>query len=114
MAVNIGDVYRFGNPLEDPATGQPLAAPPGAFRTDGADADPTTVTLTVQRPDGTQLVYGWPSAGADGTLVREAAGRFYADIPLDQAGTWAYKLRGTGTVAAVEEATLRVERGKVT
>lgn len=110
---DIGDAIRFGNARIDPTTGVALADPPSAFHVGGTDTDPTTVTLTIQKPDATQLIYGWPSAGASGTLVREAAGRFYADVLIDQAGTWRYKLRGTGAVATVEEGSLKVDRSKV-
>lgn len=110
---DIGDTIRFGNPLVDPTTGQALASPPSAFTIGGAATDPTAVTLTVQKPDGTQLVYGYPSAGADGTLVRESAGRYYVDISITQAGKWLWRLRGTGAVATAVESSLRVDRQKV-
>lgn len=110
MSNNVGDMFRFGNPLVDPVTGVALAAPPTAFTTNGAAADPTTVTLTVKRPDGTIATYGYPSPGSAGTLTREAVGRFYADILLDQPGGWVYELAGTGAVATVEQGSVRVER----
>jgi hypothetical protein len=113
MSVQIGDEIRFGNPLVDPATGQALAAPPSAFTTNGAATDPDGVELTIQKPDGTQLVYGWPTAGTDGQLAHEGAGRFYADILIDQAGTWRYRLAGSGAVTAAVEGSLRVDRQRV-
>jgi hypothetical protein len=113
MANNIGDVFRFGNPLTDPVTGQALAAPPSAFMTNGVATDPTTVTLTIRKRDGTTLVYGWPSAADDGLLVREAVGRFYRDVEMDLDGKWVYELKGTGTAAAVEESSIRVQRRRV-
>jgi hypothetical protein len=110
---DIGDRDRFGNPLVDPATGQPLASPPAAFTTAGAATDPTTVTLTIERPDGTLLVYGWPASGANGTLTRESAGRFYIDVTYDLAGNWEYRLEGTGAVVAAEEGRVKVSRSRV-
>lgn len=101
----IGAVVRLGNPGEA-FTATQLAADPayGAFKTlAGIATNPTAVTLTVDRPDGTTLVYGWPSAGADGTLVNESAGRFYFDVPLDQAVLWWCRLMGTGAVVAPSE-----------
>lgn len=101
-----GDRVRVGNAS--------AATDAAAFTTlDGTPTDPTEVTLTVVKPDGVQLVYGWPDAGDDGTLTRESAGRFYADVDLDQAGTWRYRLAGTGTVVAAAEGALRVERSRV-
>lgn len=100
---DIGDVVRFGN--------YSGAAAADAFKTlAGTATDPTAVTLTIRKPDGDQLVYGWPSAGADGTLTRESAGRFYADVAIDQSGMWAYRLVGTGAVAAAAEGLLHVVR----
>jgi hypothetical protein len=102
-----GDMYRFGNPSQSSA-----AAP---FTTlAGTATNPSAVTLIVQKPDGTKLHYGWPVAGVDGVLTNESAGRFFADILIDQSGTWRFRLQGTGAVSAASEGTLRVERQKVT
>ncbi len=111
--VDIGDRDRIGNPSVDPVTGSPLAAPPRAFTTGGAAADPSDVRLTVQRPNGDELVYGWPAPGVDGMLTRESVGRFYADVTYDEAGTWVYRLEGTGSVVAAEEGWVAVQRSKV-
>lgn len=113
MANNVGDLYRFGNPLTDPATGQALAAPPTPFTTGGVATDPTAVVLTIKRPDATVLVYGWPTAGATGSLTKEATGRFYADVLLTLKGTWRYELAGTGAVTAAEQGSLVVEKRQV-
>lgn len=101
-----GDLIRFGN--------YSGAADVAAF-TDlaGTPTDPTAVTLTIVKPSGAQLVYGWPSAGADGTLTRESAGRFYTDVVIDQSGTWWFRLAGTGAVTAASEGSLRVQRSRV-
>lgn len=108
-----GDRDRIGNPGIDPATGLALVVPPVAFTTGGAATDPTTVTLTIVKPDQTVLVYGWPTAGATGTLTRESAGRFYAEVTYDQSGSWTYRLEGTGAVVAAEEGRVRVSRSRV-
>lgn len=103
---DVGDLERVGNPSQDTAS--------AAFTTlAGTPTDPTAVTLVVQKPDGTQLHYGWPSAGADGTLTRESAGRFYFDVTIDQSGTWRFRLAGTGAVTAASEGSLRVDRQRV-
>jgi hypothetical protein len=113
MSNNVNDLFRLGNPSIDPATGQALAAPPAAFTTGGVATDPTTVTLTVKKPDGTLLVYGWPTPGATGSLTREAAGRFYADVLLTIKGVWKYELAGTGAVTTVEQGSFAVEKRQV-
>lgn len=94
---DLGDVARVGNSSE--------ATEAAAFASlAGAATDPTSVTLTVERPDGTLTVYAWPTPGAgESTLTRQATGRFYADITLDQEGLWSYRLVGTGAVAAAAE-----------
>lgn len=103
---DIGDLVRVGNPSQDAAS--------AAFATlAGTATDPTAVTLDVRKPDATILRYGWPSAGTNGTLTRESAGRFYADVEIDQAGTWRFRLAGTGTVTAASEGSLRVQRQRV-
>jgi hypothetical protein len=82
----------------------------------GAATDPTAVTLTIQKPDGSELVYAWPTPGVGQlSLTKEAAqtGRFYADVVIDQAGRWRYKLVGTGAVTAAAEGELRVERSHI-
>lgn len=103
---DIGDLIRVGNPSQDTAS--------AAFSTiAGTATDPTAVTLVVQKPDGTQLAYSWPSAGANGTLTKESTGRFYYEVAIDQAGTWLFRLAGTGAVVAASEGSFRVQRRKV-
>jgi hypothetical protein len=107
MAYDIGDMFRFGNPSQDTAS--------AAFTNlAGAATDPTAATLIVQKPDGTQLVYAWPTPGAgQSALTKEATGRFYADVVFDQAGKWLWRLAGTGTVTAASEGNVRVQRSRV-
>jgi hypothetical protein len=100
---DIGDLERVGNHV---ASGAGAFAPGST----GTATDPTAVTLSVRKLDGTLLVYGWPSAGTTGPLTREATGRFYADVLLDQAGEWTYHLAGTGTVTAAAQGYLVVAR----
>lgn len=96
-----GDLVRLGNPST--ATGST------AF-TDAAGnaATPSTVTLTVRKPDGTLLVYGYPSAGASGTLTIEATGRLFTDVPLNQAGLWCWDMGSTGDPTVLEQASFYV------
>lgn len=66
---DVGDTVRLGNSsLAVDADGNPalpFATPAGVA------TDTSPVTLTVQRPDETLLIYGYPGAGPDDTLVRE-------------------------------------------
>jgi hypothetical protein len=68
----------------------------------GAAADPTTVTLTVQAPDGTTTT---PAHSNPST------GRYEAVVTLDQAGVWVYRWEGTGVIDAAEEGAIGVRRG---
>lgn len=105
---DIGDRDRIGNPEIDPATGVALAAPPPPFTTGGVATDPTTVLLTIRKPDDTRLEFGWPDPEVDGLLVRESTGRFYQDVTYDLSGTWKYRLEGTGACVAAEEGFVQV------
>lgn len=59
-----------------------------------------TVVLTVTPPSGTPST---PSVTNSGT------GAYYADVDLDEAGTWTYRWTSTGAVVAAEDGTLEVE-----
>lgn len=97
---DIGDLLRIGNQTGTNPDGSTRAAFTNAS---GVATDPTAVTLQVKRESGTELVYGWPVAGADGTLSREEVGRFSFDVPLDESGLWSWRLAGTGAVETAEE-----------
>lgn len=104
-----GDLFRFGNPSQDPD-----AAPFANLA--GTATDPTAVLLTVVKPDGTSTVYAWPTpTGGQSVLTKEAAttGRFYTDVYLDQSGKWLWRLEGTGAVTSASEGSIRVQRSKV-
>jgi hypothetical protein len=110
---DVGDMYRFGNY----STSVNQDGVPAAAFTDlaGVAQDPTTVTLIILKPDKiTKLHYGWPSAGADGTLIRETTGRFYIDVVLDQSGRWRQRLQSTGVPTAASESILVVDKQRVT
>jgi hypothetical protein len=107
----IGDMIRFGNfSLAEDANG---VAAEAFTNVEGAPADPTTVTLTIQKPDATTLVYTWPTAGPNGVLTRESAGRFYRDVAIDQSGRWTQSMVGTGNVTAAAQSRTRVSRSYI-
>jgi hypothetical protein len=102
---DVGDRWRLGNHA---------ASAEAAFTTGGVATDPTAVTLTLVAPDGTTTVWAWPTPGAsEGTLTREAVGRFYADQTWDQAGLHWCRLVGTGTVEAAAEWGVAVRPSRV-
>jgi hypothetical protein len=94
---DLGDRWRLGNHA---ASGK------DAFTSLGTATDPTAVTLTLERPDGTQVVWAWPTPGAgQSTLTKETeqTGRFYGEHTWDQVGLHWCRLVGTGTVTATAE-----------
>jgi len=68
--------------------------------TAGVDTDPTTVTFTIRDPSGNETTYTYPPAG---TIVRDAAGDYHADITIDEAGLWYYSWAGSGVLIARSE-----------
>lgn len=79
--------------------------------TNGSAADPSEVTLRVRTPGGETTLYEITSPYSE--LVRDAVGSYHCDLAITEAGTWAYRWQGTGTVATVEEGQLYVRRSKV-
>lgn len=74
----------------------------GTFTVDGVATDPTTVTLKVQEPDGTETTYTYALA----TVTKVSTGVYRKDITIDESGYWYYRWEGTGTVATSGEAVL--------
>jgi hypothetical protein len=107
LSYDTNDRVRLGNHSAVSGT--------AAFTTVGGVAtDPTDTALTVLEPDGTSTVYRYPTPGVGESLLsKEDTGRFYADVTLDQAGLWRYRLAGTGAVVATEEGVLHVRRSVV-
>jgi hypothetical protein len=94
---DVGDRWQLGNHVDSGKA---------AFTSLGVATDPTAVTLTLQKPDGTQVVWAWPTPGAgQSTLTNEEGqvGRFYGEHTWDQAGLHWCRLVGTGTVTATAE-----------
>lgn len=83
---DVGDVARIEAPFRD---------------VDDQPADPTEVTATIRKPDGTVTEY---EVGL-GEIVRDDVGLYHLDIPVDLAGDWFYRVTGTGAVAVTDEKT---------
>lgn len=66
-------------------------------------ADPTTVALVVMAPDGTTVIYAYPSP-----IVKDDIGSYHYDLSLTQVGNWQYEWQGTGAVTAVSAGILSV------
>ena len=100
---DVGDRVRLGNHSSNPSTG-------AITDVNGDPSDPTDITLVVAKPDGDADTYTF-----NGTppLSKEAVGRYYVDVTLDQAGLWTYRLAGTGAVVIAEEGQLHVRKSGV-
>jgi hypothetical protein len=70
----------------------------------GALTNPTAVTCTVKKPDGTT---------ATATPASSSTGVYTADITLDAPGTWYVEWQGTGAVIAAGDAALNVRSSYV-
>ncbi len=108
--VDVGDLLRIGNPSTTVGA--------SAFtNATGAATDPTVVELRVRRPSGvvTVYVYGRALAGAEAALTKEAGqtGRFYADVSMDTAEAWYWRLSSTGAVQAAHEGSIWVRPSMV-
>lgn len=76
----------------------------GYFTAGDMLTDPETVTLQVQTPGGIETTYSY----AEGLVNRAAAGKYYRDVRLDEAGFWFYRWTGKGAAPAAKEAVLAV------
>ncbi len=70
------------------------------FTLSGVDTDPSTVKCFYKNPSGiiTTLTYG-----VDGTLIKDAPGKYHVDILASVAGGWFYRFEGSGTLIAASE-----------
>jgi hypothetical protein len=72
---------------------------------DKTKTDPTTVTFTREKPDGSTVTYTLASA----EVAVLAVGITACTVELDQAGREVWRYQGTGTCAAVAEDAFLVE-----
>jgi len=69
------------------------------FSAGGVNTDPATITLKVQDPSRNDTTYTYALV----TVTRSAAGEYYKEITVDEAGYWYYRWEGTGAVVAAGE-----------
>ena len=65
--------------------------------------DPTTVQVSITKPDGTNVTANWA-----GTIVRESLGKFKHTITADQQGIWYVTWTGTGALPGAEPYTFYI------
>lgn len=75
----------------------------------GNAANPTTVTMFYEKPDGTEieLVYG-----VSGEVMRPATGTYYINILADMPGLWHYRFEGDGLITSAAEWQFYVEESE--
>jgi len=67
-----------------------------AFETGGAPADPTDITATVQRPDGTLSTYTYSGA----QIAKDSTGNYHMNLTLDGGSVWMLHVQGAGAIVA--------------
>jgi hypothetical protein len=71
----------------------------------GALVDPSTVSLKVTKPSGTQNTYTF----ALSQVIKDSTGNYHYDASADAAGLWRYTWSSTGSGQAAENGEFRVE-----
>lgn len=89
----MADQYFVGNQVRTTCT----------FEVSTVKTDPTTITLKIKDPSGNTDTYTY----ALSQVTKSAAGVYYKDFDLDEAGYWKVRWEGTGTCKAATEAMLR-------
>jgi hypothetical protein len=82
------EVYEIGAPAR-------LTA---AFTVDGTATDPSTVSLAVREPDGTETT----KTHAAGEVTKDGTGNYHFDWPVAKAGRHHWTFTGTGNAADVQ------------
>jgi hypothetical protein len=70
-----------------------------SFTASGVATDPTTVTLVVQNPAGTETTYTYAAS----EITKSATGAYYKDVTGNVEGDWYYWWYGTGTCGAADQ-----------
>jgi hypothetical protein len=66
---------------------------------DDVAVDPTTVTVTITNPSGTDTAYVY---GTDAEVVKDSIGNYHVDYEVDENGLWTHRWVSTGTIAALK------------
>lgn len=66
----------------------------------GTPTDPTYVALSYELPDTTEVILVY---GVNAQIVRTGPGVYYADIAVNQAGTWRFRWYGEGGIQAAAD-----------
>lgn len=70
-----------------------------AFTVSGVATDPTTVSLTVKDPTGTETIYTYAAA----QIVKDSTGNYHYDLTASTTGAYYYGFSASGTVVAASQ-----------
>jgi hypothetical protein len=73
--------------------------------------DPSTVTLKIRTPSGTESSHVY---GTDVNVIKDSTGKYHYVLTLDAKGDWYQRWIGTGAVVTAGEKVLRVQRSSFT
>lgn len=90
--IRVGDVVRIN----------------GSLRVDGVLTDPTTLVITITKPDLTQETYEW---NIDPEVVRAGEGQFYYDLTVNAPGTWTWRWNSNANLTAFDEGSITTASG---
>lgn len=90
-----GDIIRLANTLTTTATGVAI--------------DPSTLTLVLLLPDGTETTYTYASSA----ITRDSLGNYHVDVTPATSGIYRYRWTSTGTGTASEESWFEVRPRRV-
>ncbi len=76
------------------------------FRLGPALTDPASVKFIYKKPSGSSPVV--LTYGVDLELVKEASGKYYVDLLLDEAGLWKWRYESTGVVDSAQQGSFQV------
>lgn len=96
MTFDIGDRVRLAATFQD---------------LNGNLTDPTTITLTVRKPNSPSVTYAYALSPA--IVTKDAVGKYHVDLDLHLSGAWKYKWAGAGAVIAAEEGRIFVRSSSV-
>lgn len=77
----------------------------------GAVYDPTVLTLALKSPSGAVTNYAY---NTDAEIIRDAAGKFHADVFLGAAGQWHWKWTVADSTKLVIEGRVSVVASNIT
>lgn len=86
-----------------------LARLSNTFTVADVATDPSTVSLTLTTPDGTETTYTYAAT----EITKDSTGVYHKDVTCSAAGQWSYKWVGTGAATDTTVGTFTVQESAV-